>query len=206
MRPVISLIDEVDESSWIFEETFYISYFKYLGFRLVNHTSGGEGVHGYKHTKEEKERIRLRMSGKNSPSYGRKATEEELKMLRERIKKQKEEGIGIFSEESRAKCIRANISRTGKTFRRGYTQSEEWKKKRFDSRKITISKIPDYYTKYTKKAYKKVIQMDLLENFIKEFSSISEAGLAGFDESHVVKCCKGKCKKHKGFKWKYTES
>ena len=50
---------------------------------------------------------------------------------------------------------------------------------------------------------KPIIQMDLEENIIKEWISIGKTKEGGFDPSSVTSCCKGKLKKHKGFKWKY---
>lgn len=40
-KPIIELLDIVDESNWENEEIFYISYFKYLGFNLTNYQQGG---------------------------------------------------------------------------------------------------------------------------------------------------------------------
>lgn len=36
------------------------------------------------------------------------------------------------------------------------------------------------------------------------WQSTNEAGRNGFDNSHIVACCRGKLKSHKGFKWSYT--
>lgn len=49
-----------------------------------------------------------------------------------------------------------------------------------------------------------VIQMDLSENFIKEFKSVKEA--AEFTKTHnskIVQVCKGQRKSSNGFKWRY---
>jgi hypothetical protein len=41
LQPKIELIDEVLMENWESEEIFYISYLKYLGFKLTNHSEGG---------------------------------------------------------------------------------------------------------------------------------------------------------------------
>lgn len=41
LQPKIELIEEVSAETWEAEEIFYISYFKYLGFKLTNHSEGG---------------------------------------------------------------------------------------------------------------------------------------------------------------------
>lgn len=42
LKPVISILDEVDNSEWVFWEKHYISLFKSFNFKLCNHTEGGE--------------------------------------------------------------------------------------------------------------------------------------------------------------------
>lgn len=44
LTPKIELLDIVQNDVWEQEEMFYISYFKYLGFDLVNMTKGGVGI------------------------------------------------------------------------------------------------------------------------------------------------------------------
>ena len=38
---------------------------------------------------------------------------------------------------------------------------------------------------------------------LKEYSSINSAKKDGFNDSLIVRCCKGVRKKHKGYEWKY---
>lgn len=42
LEPDITELDEVEEDKWVQEEQFYISYLRYLGFKLTNNTIGGE--------------------------------------------------------------------------------------------------------------------------------------------------------------------
>lgn len=44
----------VEEATWIEKEMFYIQKYQNEGFSLTNHTLGGEGTHGYKHSEEFK--------------------------------------------------------------------------------------------------------------------------------------------------------
>lgn len=53
------------------------------------------------------------------------------------------------------------------------------------------------------KQSKPVLQFDLQGNFIKEWSSLIEAGRNGFGQGNISLCCQGKQKFHKGFIWKY---
>lgn len=51
-----------------------------------------------------------------------------------------------------------------------------------------------------------IIQFDLNNNIVKEFSSITEVEKElGFCNSNIVRCCKGRTKTAYGYKWKYKE-
>ena len=52
---------------------------------------------------------------------------------------------------------------------------------------------------------KRVIQLSLLGDFIREWPSIMECGRNGFKQSAVCDCCNGKRKSHKGFRWMYYD-
>ena len=57
-----------------------------------------------------------------------------------------------------------------------------------------------------KKQSKVVLQFTLEDVFIKEYPSIRQAEReTGFNQAHIVKCCKGKYKTAYGYKWKYKE-
>jgi len=51
-----------------------------------------------------------------------------------------------------------------------------------------------------------VVQLDLEGNFIKEWKSATECGTkTDFNKDSIGKCCSGKSKTHKGFKWMKKE-
>ena len=52
---------------------------------------------------------------------------------------------------------------------------------------------------------KPVLQLSLSGDLIKEWPSIAECGRNGFNQSHVCRCCQGKRKTHKGFRFMYKE-
>ena len=51
---------------------------------------------------------------------------------------------------------------------------------------------------------KTVLQYTLDGEFIREWPSTQECGRNGFTQQSVVRCCNGKRKTHKGFKWCYA--
>ena len=55
------------------------------------------------------------------------------------------------------------------------------------------------------KLSKRVLQLSLTGELIREWPSAAECGRNGFSQSHVVKCCNGKRKTHKGFRFMYYD-
>ena len=55
------------------------------------------------------------------------------------------------------------------------------------------------------KRSKRVIQLSLTGDFIREWPSTMEAERNGFDHSSVGKCCNGKLPHYKGFLWMYYD-
>ena len=55
------------------------------------------------------------------------------------------------------------------------------------------------------KLSKKVLQLSLSGDLIKEWPSINECERNGFDHSNICKCCNGKRKSAYGYKWCYAE-
>ena len=44
LKPIMQVIDKVEESEWQFWEQYWIVQLKCWGFNLVNHTAGGDGL------------------------------------------------------------------------------------------------------------------------------------------------------------------
>ena len=55
------------------------------------------------------------------------------------------------------------------------------------------------------KKSKRVLQLSLDGELIREWPSTKECERNGFSHQHVTECCNGKRKTHKGFRWKYKE-
>ena len=55
------------------------------------------------------------------------------------------------------------------------------------------------------KKSKRVLQLSLSGDLIKEWESARECGRNGFDQGNVSRCCNGKQKTHKGFRWMYYD-
>jgi group I intron endonuclease len=91
-KPEIEVIDEVPINDWGYWEDFWIKYYKFLGYQLMNEMDGG---HGYgKHSAETIEKIRQSQSGEKNSMYGKPSV---MGMLGK-----------TFSEESKKKISKAN--------------------------------------------------------------------------------------------------
>lgn len=120
-RPIIELIEEVDNSIWQERERYWISQYP----NLINLTIGGDGCTGFLHDIET--RIKCGIVNK-----GRKHTEEFKEAMSKRLK-----GISL-TEEHKAKIGLSNRGkiRTPETLKKlsdshkGIIQSEESRKKR----------------------------------------------------------------------------
>ena len=55
------------------------------------------------------------------------------------------------------------------------------------------------------KKSKRVLQLSLSGDFIREWPSTHECGRNGFDQSTVAACCRGERKSHKGFRFMYYD-
>ena len=53
------------------------------------------------------------------------------------------------------------------------------------------------------KCSKKVLQLSLSGELIREWPSVAECGRNGFTQQSVAACCNGKLKSHKGFRFEY---
>ena len=95
LLPKIELLETCGNENWIDTEKFYISYFKYIGVRLVNATCGGDGI---TFTKEIRDKISNAHKGKkltqghkdklkgNKNSLGHKQTEEHKSKISNALK------------------------------------------------------------------------------------------------------------------------
>lgn len=158
---------------------------------------GGEGTNGYSFTDEDRKKmsmahknIKLSDSHKENiklalkeyyKTHKYKVNEEAIKRMTETRKKQGSpwnKGRKI-SEEAKEKIRLANI---------GKKQSDETKIKR------------------AKKLSKPVEMLTKDEEYIRTFSSISEASIyVKCNTGHITECCRGIRKTIKGYKWRYAK-
>ena len=139
------------------------------------------------HRKMSESRKKLYSSGMKHPMLGKQHSEESKKKMSESHKGKSSHRKGKqLSEEIKKKISEANKGKIPPN--KGMLMSEEEKKKLRNG-----------------KWSKKVLQLSLTGDLIREWPSVRECGRNGFERSSVTACCKGKQKSHKGFVFKYKE-
>lgn len=204
LLPIIEEIDVVKFEEWQFWEQYWISQFKSWGYSLTNHTEGGEGTFGYKHTEEQ--RLKNSLSNKN-----KKLSEEHKKKISDSLKLNYKNGY-ILSKESRKKQSIAKIGELNPAKRvevrikisngnKKPKHTTESKNKISEALRKRICK-NETKQKISKISSVKVIQYNLNNHFIKEWESIRKAQKE-LKITTIYSCLSGKRKTAGGYKWKY---
>jgi len=183
LKPRIEILAVVDKKQWQKWEVFFIKYYKDKGFKLVNGTSGGDGVVA---TDEVRKKISDKLSKKQVVQYS----------LGGKL-------IGVYkncveagrNNKSLISCIQGVC--VGKNQSAGGFM---WK---YHIKGDEILKIIKPYKRITggRKSVK-VKQLDANKNLITIFDSINEASRkTGTDRSSIQLCLKKRIKKANGFLW-----
>lgn len=138
-NPHVEILANWDlEEEALDHEKLLISCFKDMGYKLANLTDGGEGISGYKHTNEAKQKMRGR-TGEKHPMFGKpKSIEVKLKISQAKIgKKQTEEFKKKISEKFKGRIFSAeHLKKISESLKgREFTQ-EHKDKMRIASQKV----------------------------------------------------------------------
>lgn len=171
ITPILEIIDETDDTEWEWLEIYWIAQFKAWGFNLVNSTSGGG-----KTIFNENARINMRLG-----QLGKKQSQETIQKRTKQITGMKRSEK--FKEDARKRKL-------------GTKHSEEAKKKM--SEKRIGKKI--HTEEHKNKIRIKVNQLDLNNNIVKSWNSISDA-IKEYPYAKISECINKKRKTTYGYKW-----
>jgi len=174
-------------------EIFYWRQYKEAGYNLLNIKEPGKGG---KHSEETKEKIRLNKIGTiNSDETRRKISESN------KGRKLSKETKNKMSLYGKTKILPFNLDTERKrlnTIKLNKKQLEPFSLE--ERRNIHSKKRLEALDSHKKE----VLQYDLKENFIKEWSSITDVfRKLSINNRHISEVCLGKRKSSGGFKWKY---
>ena len=212
--------EELDE--W---EQYYIKFYDTLYPNGYNLEKGGRGGVPSEETRRKISQNHRDCSGEKNPFYGKQHSEEVKKKISDTHKGKPSNKKGIplseehkkklsdknkgkkLSEETKQKMSEARSGEKNAMF--GKTHSEESKRKMSLAKKgkpahnkgVPMSE--EQKKKLSLAKSKRVIQLSLTGDFIKEWPSTKECGRNGFNQGHVAACCRGKKPQYKGFKWMY---
>ena len=210
----VFIIDEIQTNEWKFWEKHYISLFRSWGFELINKNEGGGGPTTFVSTEERNIKI-------SNSTKGRIISEETKKIISKSNKGHKRNLGRIQSKETRRKISESakgkkisNETKLKKSLAmKGKKHSEETKKKmsisalgkpKSESHKVNMLKNRSSVIEGVRRANSKpVLQYDLEGNFIKEWSSITEAKKN--IQGDIYACCYGRQKNAGGFYWEYKK-
>ena len=164
--------------------------------------------------KKLSEAFKGRKRGPMSEEQKKKLSESSKKSqkCKESLKMLHKSNIGrIRSEETKKKMSEAHQNMSEETrkkmseWQKGRKLSEETRKKMSESRKGKKYGAPSGETrkKISETLKIKVIQLTLDGLKVKIWDGATDAGDFGFHRQNITKCCKGRLKTHKGFKWMY---
>lgn len=179
----IDEISSLDKKDWKPLESFWIVYFKFLGFEVLNKNEGGQGPSFY--SNESKQKISKSLLKGNHPRY--------------------------YTQEVRDKISKGNkgISRNkGINKPKGFGEQVKKRvlgRKHSDTEKELMSKNRTGKLNYHLR--KPVLQFDLNNIFIKEWEYVLEASKElKIRSSDICNCCIGNQNTASGFIWKYKNS
>lgn len=80
-KPILKIIEIVDENNWQVREKWWIRYFKKKNQKLTNLTLGGDGTFGIPCSEEKKKKISSSLIGHNVSEQTRKKISEKAKLI-----------------------------------------------------------------------------------------------------------------------------
>lgn len=187
---VVEEICYCDENELSRAECYFIKIHKEKGFSLMNLTDGGEGMCGYKPSKETIEKIKK----KNSIKVYQYDLEGNFIKCFNSIKTASIEN-NLF-DSSIIKVCKGQILSSG-----GYLWSYEYKDMTLESQN---NKTKSYKSKGANRTTSRpVLMIDINGNIVKRYEYLREVLKDGYDNGTISKVCNRRLKTAYGFNWKF---
>lgn len=203
----IDQVNSLNVKDWKPLENFWINYFRFLGFEVLNQNEGGGGPSF--HTEKSRNKIsKTHLGKKRSEETKQKMRKPKLDSSNMKKPKSEETKKNMKGPKSKKHVLaiknRKWLDEWSKKMRKPKKSSINYKGPSKESgKKISKSKLG----KSNFKRFRPILQFDKQGNFIKEWNSIKEATQSlKINRSTLVNCCRGtKQKTAGGFIWKYKD-
>jgi len=210
--------DKYGEQSFLFEileevsnpehllayEQVYLDYYKSYeidrGYNICKIAGSHLGI-----KRSEETRKKLSEAAKNRNEETRKKLREANvgKKHSEQTKQKLREVRQNLSEETRKKLSEAAKNRNEET-RKNMSEAQKGKVP-WNKGKQTSDQTKSILSERKEKTKKKVEKICPETGIVVEYKSLKDAERDGYHRYHIIECCNGIAKKHKGYFWKYSE-
>ena len=208
LKPILEVIDIVDDDNWDFWEKYWISQLKTWGFNLFNKTDGGEySITGFRHTEETKKKISELQLGRTLNDEWRKnisISKKDVKFSDDHLKNLSLSHIGQLP--GNIKSIYQIDINTGDILNEFNSITDAYKKLGLNFKNSSlissacngkvkvaygyywcyVDKYDDFIYKEYNRIYNPILQFDKNGIFIKEYSNIKNAAIENnLNQSHI---------------------
>lgn len=182
LKPVLQVVDLVDDEAWVLAEQGYIRLFKSYGCKLVNLTIGGEGSSGYKHSVES---ISKRIASCQKSQLWQQKNKRHSEIMKELHFK----GDVLFGTAHLPEDKRKYLGkRHSETLKKLHADNPDLKQAMIKARSIPVSLV------------------DEQGKVLMTFQSASEAGrFFNINNTHITRVCKGKSTSTHGLMFAYRK-
>jgi hypothetical protein len=203
-RPIISVLDTVEEDNWQYWEKHWIEKLRNEGYKLTNLTEGGQGGNGFNHSEESKQKM-------SESKKGIKLSDEHKQKISEKVKEKSQESPGYNRNGNNIKrlidkdllyqlYIVENLSMPKIAEKLDCSEAKVFR----NLDEYGIKKDKSVWIKQVASIPKKIVfQYDLEGNLIREWEgAVDVKNELNLD---VSKCCLGEQKTCGGFIWRYKD-
>ena len=130
IEPKLIILEVTDEENWQEVERQWIAKYSEVGSNLTNLTRGGDGLIGYHHSDEAKEKIRQASLERKFPNPHWKGKKQSPEHIQKRVEARKQNNTYKHTDETKAKISQKNTGKNlGNTHTLGHKLTEEHKEK-----------------------------------------------------------------------------
>jgi hypothetical protein len=166
-KPIIATIQKTTKETWQDDEKMCIAQAKAEGANLTNHTKGGDGIPGYRHSEKTKQKISEYNKSINRIPPSWKDRKQSPEHIRKRVESRKKNNNYKHSQETKDLISKKNTGKNlGNTHTLGYKHTEEWKEGQ--SERSRGKNNPFYGRRHSKETKRKISETKRKQHLAKK--------------------------------------